>query len=207
MIKTEHARKALPWAIALGFAALASLAGKAAAERVSLPLLCSTGPNGQRFNVNVTLPRSAEIGTVYEIRVDGSSSGKISNFGLNYIHDMTVDYLLPASLEYIEGSALLVPGTGTPDVLPGARVFHRGHVVTMVLPGKVVNGADYTPPSFSVKLRASGSPGDAAVVAFNRYQLTANAFLVGEVAVSCDPTPKPYPVGTTMMTAHAVPRD
>jgi hypothetical protein len=170
---------------------------------VTFPLLCSTGPSGQRFSVGLTIPRTAEIGSVYEIRIDGSSSGKISQFGLNYIHDMTVDYLLPAGVAYIEGSARIIPNTGTANVLAGARVFHHGGIVTIVLPGKVPNGTDYAPPSISMQVRATGSPGDAAVVAFNRYQLAANAFLVGEVAVSCDPTPKPYPLGTTRITDRA----
>jgi hypothetical protein len=77
----------------------------------------------------------------------------------------------------------------------------------MVLPGSVTSGSSYTPPSVSVKLRATGSPGDAAVVGFNRYELKANAVLVGDVAVSCDPKPKPYPIGTTRITAPAPPRD
>jgi hypothetical protein len=120
---------------------------------------------------------------------------------------MSVDYVLPAGVAYVEGSARLVPGTGTPNVLEGARVFRRGGIVTMILPGRVANGTDYTPPSFSVKVRATGSPSEAAVVAFNRYELKANAFLVGEIAVTCDPTPKPYPVGATMITAHAEPQN
>jgi hypothetical protein len=206
-LDTAPARYAVMVGVALGCAALASIAGKAAADGMSLPLLCSTGPSGQRFNLDVTIPRSAEAGSVYEIRIDGSSSGKISSFGLNFIHDMTVQYVLPSGSAYVEGSALLVAGTGTPNVRADAHVSVRGGIVTMVLPGSVTSGSSYTPPSVSVKLRATGSPGDAAVVGFNRYELKANAVLVGDVAVSCDPKPKPYPIGTTRITAPAAPRD
>ena len=31
----------------------------------------------------------------------------------------------------------------------------------------------------------------------------ANAFLVGDVAVTCDPTPKPFPIGATLITPAA----
>jgi hypothetical protein len=117
---------------------------------------------------------------------------------------MTVEYILPAGASYVEGSAQFVAGTGTANVLVGRRLSYHAGVLTMVLPGKVDNGTDYTPPSVRLQLRAVGAPGAYAWVAFKRFRLTANAFLVGDVAVSCDPVPSPYPVGTTLITAPAV---
>jgi hypothetical protein len=203
-IKTTGWRAAR-WAVsAIGFIGLAASASPAAAEHGTLALLCSKGSGGERFQFDVTIPRRAEAGSIYEIRIDGVNSRKISHFGLNYLHDMTVEYVLPAGASYVEGSAQFVPGTGTANVLAGRRLTYRRGVLTMLLPGKVENGADYTPPSVTLQLRAIGAPGDQAWVAFRQYRLTANALLVGDVAVTCDPIPNPYPVGTTLITAPAV---
>lgn len=197
-------RRSARWAgLAAGLVVLGALTMATAAARVTLPLLCNKGPNGQTFNVGIALPSSVEAGAVYAIRLDGTSSGKISHFGLNHLHDMTVEYILPRGTSYVEGSAKLVPGTGTPNVLVDARLWHRAGVVTMRLPGKVENGTDYTPPSITLQVRAIGEPGSAAVMSFNHFELKANAFLVGDVAVSCDPAPKPYSIGTTLITAPA----
>jgi hypothetical protein len=198
-----HQRAARWGAMAMSFFALVAAAGPATAERVTPLLVCSKGPSGQRFNAVVTLPSSAEPGAIYTVRIDGVSSGKISHFGLNYLHDMTVDYLVPAAA-YVDGSARIIPGTGTPNVLAGPRLSYRAGVVTMVLPGRVQEGTDYTPPSISLQLRAVGSPGSREAVSLSRFSLTANAFLVGEVPVSCEPAVKPYPIGTTLITAPAV---
>lgn len=186
-----------------GLVVTGALATVGAATRVTAPLVCNKGPNGQQFNVGVTAPSRAEAGEVYSIRLDGTSSGTISHFGLNYLHDMTVDYVLPTGTSYVEGSARIVAGTGTPNVLVGPRLWHHGRVVTMQLPGKVENGTAYTPPSITLQVRAPGAPGTSAILGFNHFQLKANAFLVGDVAVSCDPTPQPYPIGTTLTTAPA----
>jgi hypothetical protein len=202
-------RRGLVWAgLAVGFLAVATTAAPAAAGRVAAPLLCDQGPSGQRFVVGTTLPASAESGSTYAVRIDGESSGKISHFGLNHLHDLTVEYVLPAGASYVEGSAQLVPGTGTPNVLVSPRLSHRAGVVTLLLPDKVENGTSYTPPSIRLRLRAVATPGAPAVVAFRQYRLKANAFLVGDVAVTCDPSPKPYPIGTTLITpASPTPRD
>jgi hypothetical protein len=167
----------------------------------TMPIVCNQGPREQRFNVAVTLPDSVESGGVYAIRIDGYDSGKISHFGLNYLHGMTVEYVLPSGTSYVEGSARLVPGTGTANVLEGARVWQRNRVLTMLLPGHVENGSSYTPPSIIAQVRAVGATGSSAVLGFNHFGLQANAFLVGDVSVSCDPTPRPYPIGTTRIAA------
>ena len=190
-------------ALVVGLGVLAMMGAVAAATRVAAPLVCNKGPEGQRFSVLVTLPERAEAGSLYTLRLDGNSSGKISHFGLNHLHDMTVEYQLPSGASYVEGSAKLVDGTGTANVRPGARVWVSDGLVTMKLPGKVENGTDYTPPSIALQLRASGAPGSSAVVSFRHFQLKANAFLVGDVAVTCDPTPKPFPIGATLITPAA----
>ncbi len=187
--------------VAVSVLAMATAGAAAAGSYVTLPLVCTSGPSGQRFNVGVTLPHGVAAGETYTLRLDGTSSGTISHFGLNYIHDMTVEYVLPAGTSYVEGSAQLVPGTGTPNVRVRPRLWHRAGVVTMALPGRVENGTAYTPPSITVQVRAEGAPGSSAVLSFNHFQLRANAFLVGDVAVSCDPSPQPYPIGTTVISA------
>jgi hypothetical protein len=189
-------------ALAVTFFALAGTAATAAADRVTPLLVCTKGPDGQRFNAGVTLPSRAAPGAVYTVRIDGVSSGKISHFGLNYLHDMTVDYVLPAGA-YVDGSAQIIPGTGTANVTPSTRLSYHDGVLTMALPGRVLEGTDYTPPSISVQLRAIGAPGSRAEVSLRRFRLTANAFLVGEVPVSCEPVVKPSPIGVTLITDPA----
>lgn len=201
MTTTNRHRAGWAGLVALAALATATAGAAAAGAYVTAPLVCNNGPSGQRFNVAVTLPKSAAAGETYTIRLDGSSSGTISHFGLNYLHDMTVEYVLPAGTSYVEGSARLVAGTGTANVRVGPRLSHRAGVVTMTLPGKVENDTAYTPPSITVEVRAQGAPGSSAVLSFKHFQLKANAFLVGDVFVSCDPSPQPYPIGTTVITA------
>jgi hypothetical protein len=190
------------WALGAGFVVLAAICGPAGAESTAPPLVCSQGPAGQRFHAGVTMPAQAEAGSIYAVRIDGVSSGKVTHFGLNYIHDMTVDYVFPASA-YVEGSAQLVPGTGTANVIAGANLSYGAGLLEMNLPGKVGDGSQYTPPSVQFQLRASGAPGSPTRVSFSRFRLRANAIVVGDVDVSCEPTPKPYPIGTTLTSKSA----
>jgi hypothetical protein len=201
---TTLGKRAAKWAaVATTLVALGTTSFSASAGHVAPLLECSSGPSGQRFDVGVSLPAYAEVGSTYSVRIDGVSSGKISHFGLNYLHDMTVDYVLPADASYVEGSAELVPGTGTANVLASARLTHRAGVVTLALPARVAEGTSYTPPSIRFQLRATGAPGTAAAVSFRQFRLTANAIVVGEVAVSCNPTVNPSPLGATLITAPA----
>jgi len=191
--------------MALTFATLAASAGPSGAESSSALLVCSRGPAGQRFHVSVTMPSSAPAGSIYAVRLDGVSSGKISHFGLNYIHDMTVDYVLPAGASYVEGSARVIEGIGTANVLAGLRLSHHAGVLTMVLPARVENGSEYTPPSVRFQLRAIGQPGTWAAVSLRDFNLTANAVVVGDVGVACHPAMSPYTLGTTLITTHTGP--
>ena len=190
-------------ATTLGLLALVTTAGSAAADRVSPLLVCSQGPSGQRFNAEVTAPDRVAAGAVYTVRIDGVSSGKISHFGLNYLHDMTVEYLLPPGAAYVEGSARILPGTGTANVLVTPRLTQRAGVVSMVLPGHVDEGTSYTPPSIELQFRAIGAPGSSQQVSLRQFRLTANAIVVGDVAVSCAPAVGPYPIASTLITPAA----
>ncbi len=183
------------------------LGGPTAVARVTAPLRCDKGPGSQGFEVGVTLPSSVEEGVTYTVRLDGESSGRIANVGLSYIHDMTVNYVLPPGTSYVEGSAGVVPGTGTPNVVEGARVWHHAGILSMRLPGRVANGTEYTPPSVTAQVRAVGAPGSSAVLSFNHFELKANVVVIGDIGVSCTPVPQPYPIGTTLITApaHAMP--
>ena len=167
----------------------------------SAPMTCSQGPKAQRFAVALTLPRDVEQGSTYSVRIDGVPSGTIAHFGLNYVHDMATDYVVPAGATYVAGSARIVPGTGTPNVAAGARVWQQAELIRMVLPGQVASGSSYTPPSIEFQLKATAPAGASLALRFLEYRVAANAFLVGEVQTSCEPTPKPYTLGATRVIA------
>jgi hypothetical protein len=173
----------------------------AMAGSVTIPLTCSRGPSGQHYEVTVTAPSSVPAGGTYWVQIDGVSSGKISQTGLNFIFDMSYDYLIPAGAAYVDGSAQIVANTGSSNVQANAAVSQRGGVVTMILHGHVDNDTRYTPPSMRFQLKATGAAGAALAVKFDQYRVTANAIVVGDVKASCDPSPKPFTVGTTTITA------
>ncbi len=176
-----------------------------AANQVGIPLNCSKGPSDQKHKVLVTVPPSAVPGSVYKVRIDGVNSGEISHIGLNYIFDMWSEWLVPKGTQYVEGSARIIPDTGSPNVRPKARVVHQNGVINLVLPAHVDNGSSYTPPSFEFSLKVTGAPGSSIAQAFQRYRVTANAFLMGDVYTTCDPKPKPFPVATTKVTPPPTP--
>jgi hypothetical protein len=166
-------------------------------RRVGIPLVCSRGPSGQRHDVAITAPAGVASGSRYIVRVDGVDTGKISHIGLHYIFDMQSQWLIPKGTEYVDGSARIVPGTGSPAVRPGARVVYRSGTVTLVLPAHVDNGSSYTPPSFEFELAVNAPAGTVLTQSFATYRVMANAFLVGDLETSCDPTPKPFAVAQT----------
>jgi hypothetical protein len=177
----------------------------AAANRIGIPLNCSKGPSDQQHKVQITVPPNAALGSVYKVRIDGVDSGKISHIGLNYIFDMWSEWLVPSGTKYVEGSARIVPDTGSPNVRPKARVVHQNGVINLVLPAHVDNGSSYTPPSFEFSLKVTGAPGSSIAQAFRSYRVTANAFLMGDVKTTCEPKPKPFPVATTKVTPAPAP--
>ncbi|HEY3595071.1 MAG TPA: hypothetical protein VGL13_14400 [Polyangiaceae bacterium] len=177
----------------------------ARAGRVVIPLLCSRGKGEHNYEVSLTAPAQVAPGAVFTVRVDGASSGTISHPALRYVHDMTYEYVVPSGTSYVEGSARLIGGTGSPNVRAGARVYHGDDVITLFLPARVEDGSSYTPPTFEFQLRALASPGTDIAHSFAAYRITANAIVVGDLKASCDPTPKPYPVAITRVQSTDVP--
>ena len=173
----------------------------AAGTAVRIPLTCSRGPSGQTCELIMSVPQTAAEGSTISVRVDGIDSGKISHTGLNYIHDMTTELLVPSGTMYVAGSGKIIPGTGTQNVRPGARVAHQGAAIVMTLPAHVEDGSSYTPPSFEFQVKVTAAAGAKIPQRFSQYRVTANAIIVGDVHTVCDPTPKPYTVGTTTVTA------
>ncbi|MBI5537254.1 MAG: hypothetical protein HY898_31320 [Deltaproteobacteria bacterium] len=172
-----------------------------AATAVSVPLSCTRGPSNQRAELLVTIPASVEAGSTFTARFDGKNSGPISHTGLNYIHEMTTELLVPTGATYVEGSAHIIPNTGTANVRAGARVTKQGNTITLFLPAHVEDGSNYTPPSFEFQVKVTAAAGAKVAQRFSQYRVTANAIIVGDVHTVCDPTPKPYTVGTTNVVA------
>jgi hypothetical protein len=164
---------------------------------------CNKGPDGQVCRLNLSIPATVAEGGTFRVRIDGASSGRISHTGLKYIHDMTTELWLPENAKYVAGSGRIVPDTGTANVRPGARVVQSGRAISMVLPAHVQDGQSYTPPSFEFELKATGAIGARIVQKFSQYRVTANAIIIGDVHTVCDPSPKPYAIGTTSIAGAA----
>jgi hypothetical protein len=191
----------IAWTLVAAGAAWAATSAAATTTRV--PIVCSRGPSGQHFDTMVTLPRSAAERSTFTVRVDGVPSGTIEHTGLNYIHDIATDYSLPSGTTYVTGSARVVPNTGSANVVNGARVWQDGGKIHLNLPGRVESGSSYTPPSIEFQVTVTGKVGDALALSFLQYRLTANAVIVGDLNTTCDPTPNPFPLGSTTVTAAA----
>jgi hypothetical protein len=179
-----------------------STPGLAGPRAVEAPLVCSRGPKRQSFRAAVTLPAAQSIGSRFTVRIDSFPSGKISHVGLKYIYDMTADYALPAGAKYVKGSARIVPGTGTPNVRAGARVWHDASGIHLLLPARVKNGSGYTPPSLEFQLEVDAAAGTELAIQLRRCRVSAKVFLLGNVGTTCVPEPAPYTIGTT----RALPR-
>lgn len=173
----------------------------AATTTVKVPIECSRGPSGQTFRATVTMPDQVTQGAQFAVRIDGASSGTISHTGLNYIHDMTVEYLVPAGTTYVAGSLRVVPNTGSANVAGSARVAKVGNVLRLTLPGHVENDSSYTPPSIELKLEATASAGSKVNLQFHQYRVSANAIFVGDVDTTCNPKPQPYTLATATIVA------
>jgi len=172
-----------------------------AGSAVIVPLVCDHGGSGQHADLVVTVPAAAEEGSTFTVRVDGQDSGKISHTGLRYIHDMTTRLLLPNGASYVDGSARIIPGTGTPNVREGASVRRQGNALILSLPGRVEDGSSFTPPSFEFQVKVTAAAGSKVLQRFAQYTVTAKAVLIGDVLTTCEPTPKPYTIGVTTVTA------
>ena len=178
--------------VALLASSLTTVAASAVPVSVKVPMVCTRGPDGTAFNATATMPTTAAIGSTFTVRIDSHSSGIIDHFGLNYIYGMTTEYLVPAGTRYVEGSARIVPGTGTPNALPGARAWHEASHVRMILPAHIANGTAYTPPSLEFDVKVDAMPATQSALSFLHYEVMANAVIVGDVRTSCDPIRKPY---------------
>lgn len=189
-------RRVLPMSLLIAFALVASVASAAPVE-VKGPLVCSRGPSGTTFTVAVTVPLSTPNGSVFTVRIDSKPSGIISHTGLNYLHDMQTDYALSAGATFVDGSARVVPGTGTSNVSATARVAHDASGIHLYLPAHVDNGTGYTPPSIEFQVKADTKSGAVLAVSFVHYEVLASAVLIGDVKTVCEPNPKPYNIGLT----------
>ncbi len=178
-------------------AVFTATAASATTATVQAPLVCSRGPSAQWFRAVVTMPASQPAGTRLAIRIDGVKSGVISHTGLNYIHDMATDYLVPVGTSYVPGSARFIPRTGTPNVIRGARVWGDAAGIHLLLPGRVENGSHYTPPSVEFQLETGPRAGTLIALQFSRYRVTANVLLLGDLHTICHPNPTPYTIGVT----------
>jgi hypothetical protein len=193
----------LEGAVGLALAAGLATVTPPAPVRVTGPLVCSRGPSAQSFQTVVTMPSSLPAGAVLGVQIDGVPSGKISHMGLNYIHDMTTEYLVPAGTRYVEGSAHLVPGSGTPNVRAGARAWGARGVIHLVLPAHVENGSSYIPPSLAFDAQITAPAGAVVSLKFDRYEVTANVFLLGDLHTVCGPHPRPYTIGVTRVAPRS----
>ncbi len=172
---------------------------------VQVPMRCTRGGDDTVFRATVTLPPSLPSGSTFTVRIDSAPSGRVSHLGLHYIYGMTTQYLLPAGMHYIEGSAQVVPGTGTANVRPGARAWHAASHVFLKLPAHVANGDHYTPPSLQFAVQVEEPAGMHVALAFVRYEVMANAILVGDVRTDCEPVPAPYRLATLRVEPRTLP--
>jgi hypothetical protein len=184
---------------ALAIVAFAVSVGHAPPARagtlVRVPLDCTKGPSGQTYATTITMPETQAAGTSFTVRIEGVSSGAIAQTGLRYVHDMAMEYLVPRGTRFV--SARFAAGTGSDNVRATAKLWHDAGVVHVLLPAHVENGASYTPPTVELELALEKDAGKIVALEFARYAVKANAIVVGDVDVSCDPKPKPYRIGTT----------
>jgi len=166
-------------------------------------MVCSRGADETAFTASVTMPEAMPSGATFTVRIDSHPSGEISHFGLNYIHDMTTQYLLPRGIHFVEGSARVVPDTGTANVRTGARAWHEAARIYMTMPAHIANGASYTPPSLEFSAQIDAPTGSHVAVEFARYEVIANALVVGDVRTECEPTAKPCRLAMLRVEAPA----
>lgn len=172
-----------------------------ASTAVQIPIECTRGPSGQTHRVSLTLPAGVAEGGRFQVRIDGAPSGIIQHTGLNYIRDMTFEYLVPSGVTYVPGSLKLVPNTGTPNVAATARVVKVGNVLRLTMPAHVENGSSYTAPSFELELQAASPVGSQLPIRFSQALVTANAIFVGDIDTRCTPKQSNTLGATTVVAA------
>ncbi len=191
MGRSPRITRGLAAAIAVG----ALLGGGASAEEppgawVQTPMSCTRGGDS-RYLAFVTAPSTVKPGERFTVRLASANSGKLDNRGLHYIHDMTTELGIVGG-EAVEARA--VPESGSANARAGAAARLEGQKVRFVIPAHIEKGSDYTPPTLELTLRAPETPGAIISIHFQRYEVSANAFLVGDVQSSCLPKPGPFTV-------------
>jgi hypothetical protein len=172
---------------------------------VKAAMECSHDPGARSFSAMVTMPHSEPTGSTFRARIDGVPTGAISHTGLNYIHEMVTDYLLPAGTTYVADSLRIVPETGTPNARAGAHAWHDGTGIHVDLPARIDNGTGYTPPSVEFELKIDAPAGTVLALRFSHYEVTANVVILGDLHSACDPKPKPYTIGETVVLPPSAP--
>ena len=148
--------------------------------------------------MNVTVPASVAPGSRYRVRVDGVDTGKISHFGLSYIFDMESQWPIPPGTEYVDGSAHIVPGTGSANVRPGARVVVREREASTWFSRRTSTTASaIRRRRFEFDLAVVSAEGAAITQRFAGYSVSVHAAIVGDLRTTCEPTPKAFPVAVT----------
>jgi hypothetical protein len=118
----RRSRRALATGAGIALGVVGTLgASRVDAKKVALSMSCDHGPGEQKFQADVSGPESVVVGGTFTVHLDGVPSDEVTGFGLNHIRDMTTDYVLPAGGSYVEGSARVVPDTGTPTFVAARR--------------------------------------------------------------------------------------
>jgi hypothetical protein len=172
-------------------------------DLVRLPMTCSRGPATQYFVARVSAPTVAAQGSTYTVRIDSTPSGDIRHAGLNYLHAMATDYTIPEGTSYVEGSARVVPASGTDNVRAGASAWYGRGAVHLLLPAHVHD--PYTPPSLEFSVKVNAPPATSLTVKFAEHRLLANVFLLGDLHVACNPKPESSAIATTVVSGPAAP--
>jgi hypothetical protein len=194
-------------AVALVLAAgLLGFDAPAVSSRVAIPLNCSRGPSRQEHHVAISAPAVVAPGSKYKVRVDGLDSGKVSHMGLNYIFGMWEEWPVPPGTRFVEGSAHVLPGTGSANVREGARLGQRvvggaTQSISLVSPARVQNGESYTPPSLEFELEVTAPAGASIVQQYAGFNVTANAIFMGDLVTTCTPDPKTFALAVTKVEA------
>jgi len=118
---------------------------------------------------------------------------------------MVTDYWLPTGTTYVTDSLRIVPETGTPNARAGARAWQDGMGIHVELPARIDNGTGYTPPSVEFDLKIDAPAGTVLALRFAHYEVTANVVVLGDLHSACDPKPKPYTIGETVVLPASSP--